>query len=318
MAAPDAAALAPFALPLRREADAVIADVNGQTVLIIDPSRNLDEDAAERIADLVFACLTAAPVREEVGAVPEGRWVYTSACPKFDGDSERVKSYSGSVHAGWEDAPEFETQNEFYEWAKAECDRRNAYEAKCRAALATREAGEVLDLLTHAKDAVHKIAALRRQLGPIASQAQTAGWAITLAMRLLRAQPQVREEAQPVAATVICTEALTPRQIDAMHDAFNRVLAGEHDGDIPIEVYERAYEKICAAGRRLILTDQEEAPPAPEAEKLRAAASSLELAAKRFEALREQDDHVPLRIACSEWAEEARQALAAAPGEAGE
>lgn len=69
MAAPDAAALAPFALPLRREADAVIADVNGQTVLIIDPSRNLDEDAAEHIADLVFACLTAAPVREEGGAV---------------------------------------------------------------------------------------------------------------------------------------------------------------------------------------------------------------------------------------------------------
>ncbi len=69
MAAPDAAALAPFALPLRREADAVIADANGQTVLIIDPSRNLDEDAAERIADLVFACLTAAPVREEGGAV---------------------------------------------------------------------------------------------------------------------------------------------------------------------------------------------------------------------------------------------------------
>lgn len=84
----------------------------------------------------------------------------------------------------------------------------------------------------------------------------------------LRAQPQAREEAEPVAATVICTEALTPRQIDAMHDAFNRVLAGEHDGDIPIEVYERAYEKICAAGRRLILTEKEEAPPAPEAEKL--------------------------------------------------
>jgi len=61
------------------------------------------------------------------------------------------------------------------------------------------EAGEVLDLLTHAKDAVHKIAALRRQLGPIASQAQTAGWAISLAMRHLRAQPQAREDARPVA-----------------------------------------------------------------------------------------------------------------------
>lgn len=85
--------------------------------------------------------LTAAPVRDEGGAVPEGRWVYTSACPKFDGDSERVKSYSGSIHAGWEDAPEFETQNEFYEWAKAECNRRNTYEAKCRSALATREEG---------------------------------------------------------------------------------------------------------------------------------------------------------------------------------
>nr|WP_312294659.1 hypothetical protein [Brevundimonas diminuta] len=63
-------ALAPFTLPLRREGDAAIVDATGETALVIDPDRHLenDEDAA-RLADLVFAMLTAAPVREEGGAV---------------------------------------------------------------------------------------------------------------------------------------------------------------------------------------------------------------------------------------------------------
>ena len=65
-------------------------------------------------------------------------------------------------------------------------------------------------------------------------------------------------EAEEAVGTVVRTDALTPRQIEATHDAFNRVLAGDYDGDIPIEVYQRAYDKICAAGRRLNLTDQEE------------------------------------------------------------
>ncbi len=37
--------------------------------------------------------------------------------------------------------------------------------------------------------------------------------------------------------------------------------------------------------------------------------------ARRFESLRETTDHIPHRIACSEWAEEARQALAALQAE---
>ncbi|WP_303713626.1 hypothetical protein [Brevundimonas naejangsanensis] len=91
MAAPDAAALAPFALPLRREADAVIADADGQTVLIIDPSRNLDEDAAERIADLVFARLTAAA--PEVGTVLRHHDGRTGAFVCTEGDGRyRVQS----------------------------------------------------------------------------------------------------------------------------------------------------------------------------------------------------------------------------------
>ncbi len=63
-------ALAPYALPLRRQGDAAIVDGTGETVLVIDPDRHLenDEDAA-RLADRVFAMLTAAPVREEGGAV---------------------------------------------------------------------------------------------------------------------------------------------------------------------------------------------------------------------------------------------------------
>lgn len=49
-------------------------------------------------------------------------------------------------------------------------------------------AGEILDLLTHAKDAVHKIAAARRSIGPLATQAQTAGHAISQAIKHLRAR----------------------------------------------------------------------------------------------------------------------------------
>ncbi|MGR6533103.1 hypothetical protein [Brevundimonas sp. RM1] len=75
-------ALAPYALPLRREGDAAIVDATGETVLVIDPDRHLenDEDAA-RLADRVFAMLTAAPVREEGGAVETvWRCAMTVAC----------------------------------------------------------------------------------------------------------------------------------------------------------------------------------------------------------------------------------------------
>ena len=87
---------------------------------------------------LEVGSLAALPPRHEApaegaGEVPEGRWVYTSACPKFEGDSDRVRAYSGNIHAGWEDTPEFETQEECYDWMKAECARRNAYEAALRA-----------------------------------------------------------------------------------------------------------------------------------------------------------------------------------------
>lgn len=62
----NADAFAPFTLPLRREGDAAIVDKNGKTVLVIDPERDLEDDAATRIADHVFACLSAAqPVAEE-------------------------------------------------------------------------------------------------------------------------------------------------------------------------------------------------------------------------------------------------------------
>lgn len=55
----------------------------------------------------------------------KGRWVYTSACPRFEGDTDKVRGFAGSIHAGWEDSPEFATAEEFYVWATAECDRRN-------------------------------------------------------------------------------------------------------------------------------------------------------------------------------------------------
>lgn len=62
----NADAFAPFTLPLRREGDAAIVDKNGKTVLVIDPDRDLEDDDATRIADHVFACISAAqPVAEE-------------------------------------------------------------------------------------------------------------------------------------------------------------------------------------------------------------------------------------------------------------
>ena len=66
MARPDAAALAPFTLPLRREGDAAIVDKAGKTFLVIDPDRDLDDDAATRIADHVFEALARAPAAQGV------------------------------------------------------------------------------------------------------------------------------------------------------------------------------------------------------------------------------------------------------------
>lgn len=37
---------------------------------------------------------------------------------------------------------------------------------------------------------------------------------------------------------------LTAKEREAVIDALNRVLAGEHDGEIPIRFYERALEKL--------------------------------------------------------------------------
>lgn len=65
----------------------------------------------------------------DVKHTAEGRWVYTSACPVFDGDTNKVRAYDGSIHAGWESSAEFETADGFYAWAKAECARRNTLEA---------------------------------------------------------------------------------------------------------------------------------------------------------------------------------------------
>lgn len=53
---------APFTLPLRYDSDGTIIDADGKTVLIVDPSRDLDDDVAERIALQVLAALQAASV----------------------------------------------------------------------------------------------------------------------------------------------------------------------------------------------------------------------------------------------------------------
>lgn len=85
-----------------------------------------------------FKSVPVEPTAEGAGEMPEGRWVYSSASPKFEGDSNRVRAYTGFIHAGWEDAPEFETSEECYAWMMSECARRNAYEAACRDALRAR------------------------------------------------------------------------------------------------------------------------------------------------------------------------------------
>ncbi|MCO8030098.1 hypothetical protein NI454_09055 [Brevundimonas diminuta] len=126
-----AAALFPYALPLRREGDAAIVDKTGETLLVVAPDRHLenDEDAA-RLADLVFARLTAAPVREEAPA-ETGEWITGNAL------HEIMASFDGQA-----DVSEIAT--------------------KINAAIA------------------------------------------------LRAQPQAREDAQPVAVTIFCPECSLP------------------------------------------------------------------------------------------------------------
>lgn len=57
-----------------------------------------------------------------------GRWAYTSVTYEYD-KKDRVVGYSGSIHAGWEDAPVFTTQDEYYDWAKRECATRDLLEA---------------------------------------------------------------------------------------------------------------------------------------------------------------------------------------------
>jgi len=103
---------------------------------------------------------------------------------------------------------------------------------------------------------------------------------IRTVLSALRAQPPAREDAQPVA----WRRALSP--IDG-HFTYSNV------GD---EGWEPLY-----------------AHPAPDA--LRVAVEALEKAARRFKSIRDTTDDVPHRIACSEWAEEARQALAALQAE---
>lgn len=88
-------------------------------------SIRIDTDDIRKIVDW-FDASAPAPASGRVDAVAVPKWVYTSALAQFEGDTNKVRSYHGSIHAGWEDTPEFETAGAFYAWAKAECDRRNA------------------------------------------------------------------------------------------------------------------------------------------------------------------------------------------------
>lgn len=95
-----ARALSPYALPLRREGDAAIVDKTGETLLVIDPDRHLenDEDAA-RLADLVFAMLTAAPVRDG-GAVDASAILEMAASAVEDHQKQGREWIKGSL---WDD-----------------------------------------------------------------------------------------------------------------------------------------------------------------------------------------------------------------------
>lgn len=70
------------------------------------------------------------PTAQAVSAATKaGRWVFTSACPKFLGPTNEVVGYDGSIHAGWQNSPSFVTREDYYTWAKAECSRLNTLEA---------------------------------------------------------------------------------------------------------------------------------------------------------------------------------------------
>lgn len=53
------------------------------------------------------------------------------------------------------------------------------------------------------------------------------------------------------------SDALTPRQLEAVMDALDRVLAGDPDGqEIQMAVYQRAYDKIAEMGNRISATSE--------------------------------------------------------------
>lgn len=98
---------APFTLPLRREGDAEIVDAAGETVLVIDPDRHLQDDQATAIADHVFALAhrdtEQAPWVVRVMAAREegdGFWQACSGCQESVDGHVSTRDYPYSAAFG--------------------------------------------------------------------------------------------------------------------------------------------------------------------------------------------------------------------------
>lgn len=76
----------PFTLPLRREGDAAIVDAAGETVLVIDPDRRLEDNQATAIADHVFALSAPAP-SSLAGGEDEIALIVAQACLDYASDT---------------------------------------------------------------------------------------------------------------------------------------------------------------------------------------------------------------------------------------
>jgi len=246
---PTASALAPFTLPLRREGDAAIVDATGETVLVADPDRHLenDEDAA-RLADLVFAMLTAAHVREEGGAVDDLERLLAAAIT--------AELQDGGANVPYGVIAERVAACVADSYPAPSCDLTMAAE-KALAFLrnAPLESGicccgdpivghgygsghsPVDDLAYHSSQVAEKLAAAlatreeapaeagERIVGTIAHVSNGRSELPELIASALRAQPQAREEAGPA----------EPEVGRAIYERIEKLMAGDPNG------WERAY-----------------------------------------------------------------------------
>lgn len=206
----NADAFAPFTLPLRREGDSAIVDKTGKTVLVIDPDRDLEDDEATRIADLVFDTLVKTPAPSSELAALRSRLAISRQMSSRYGDLIKAHARHSEQLLGRVAAQQLAiTSLNLGAWRNEGSDVIHftfpeisfvisADDARC----ATREeapaeAGELAGAIAFLDGAA---VMLGRGEMPAPGSEYAARWwqAHAVALAALRAQPQAREDAQPV------------------------------------------------------------------------------------------------------------------------